>query len=188
MKFKGSCVAWVMPLLLTACIHKTNQSQVQPLAPPIEDSPLTKPDTAPVNLPPPVVTIPTPPASTTAKTEDVPARPLPKHKKTQPQVAAPPPAQPPTPQATNNVPEVPAIGQLSSGDTPNLTKQTEDSISEIERTLNAITRKLNDGELKTSTQIKEYLKQARTALGSGDADGAHTLAMKAKVLLNELSQ
>jgi hypothetical protein len=188
MKLKASCVAWFMPLLLSACIHKTNQSQVQPLAPPIEDTPLTKPDTAPVNLPPPVVTIPTAPASTTAKTEDVPARPLPKHKKSPPKVAVAPPAQAPTQQAANNVPEVPAAGQLTSGETPNLTKQTEDSISEIERTLNAITRKLNDGEVNTSSQIKEYLKQARTALASGDADGAHTLAMKAKVLLNELSK
>jgi hypothetical protein len=187
MKFKARCVAWVMPFVLTACIHKTNQSQVQPLAPPIEDTPLTKPDTAPVNLPPPVVTIPTPPASTTAKTEDVPARPLPKHKKTAPKIVAPPPPQPTTQQAANNVPEVPAIGQLSSGEAPDM-KKTEDSIGEIERTLNAISRKLSDGEVKTSTQIKEYLKQAKAALGSGDAEGAQTLAMKAKVLLGELSQ
>jgi hypothetical protein len=37
-------------------------------------------------------------------------------------------------------------------------------------------------------QIKEFLKQARTALGSGDVDGAHTLAVKAKVLFGEISQ
>ena len=37
-------------------------------------------------------------------------------------------------------------------------------------------------------QIKEFLKQARTALASGDVDGANTLAKKAKALLGELSQ
>jgi hypothetical protein len=54
--------------------------------------------------------------------------------------------------------------------------------------LNSIGRKLNDPETKTAAQIREYLKQARGALVSGDVDGARTLAAKAKVLLGELSQ
>ena len=33
---------------------------------------------------------------------------------------------------------------------------------------------------KTAAQIREFLKQARQALTSGDVDGAHTLAVKAK--------
>jgi flagellin-specific chaperone FliS len=37
-------------------------------------------------------------------------------------------------------------------------------------------------------QIKEYLKQAKEALNSGDVDGAHTLATKAKAVLTELSR
>jgi ribosomal protein S20 len=63
---------------------------------------------------------------------------------------------------------------------------TDDSIASTERTLNGITRKLNDQEQKTAAQVREYLKQARDALTSGDVDGAHTLALKAKVLLDEL--
>ena len=47
---------------------------------------------------------------------------------------------------------------------------------------------LSEPEQKTAVQIREYLKQAREALASGDVDGAHTLAAKAKVLLAELTK
>jgi hypothetical protein len=50
-----------------------------------------------------------------------------------------------------------------------------------------LNRSLNDQEQKTAAQIREFLKQAREALASGDVDGAHTLAAKAKVLLSELA-
>jgi ribosomal protein S20 len=81
---------------------------------------------------------------------------------------------------------VSAIGTLSTGDPPNMRQQTDDSIASTEKALNGITRRLNDQEQKTSAQIREFLKQARDALTSGDVDGAHTLALKAKVLLDEL--
>jgi pantothenate synthetase len=63
-----------------------------------------------------------------------------------------------------------------------------DSIAATERELNGISRNLSDQEKKTAGQIREYLKQAKEALASGDADGAHTLAAKAKVLLGEFDQ
>ena len=88
--------------------------------------------------------------------------------------------------AANGTPAVSAIGTLSTGDPPNLRQTTDDSIASTERTLNGITRKLNDQEQKTAAQIREFLKQARDALTAGDVDGAHTLALKAKVLLDEL--
>ena len=64
----------------------------------------------------------------------------------------------------------------------------ENSIADIERGLNGIGRKLDDTESMTSMQIREFLKQARTALATGDIEGAGTLAKKAKALLGELSQ
>ena len=82
-----------------------------------------------------------------------------------------------------------AIGQLSPGDPSDLREQTVESITSTEHGLKDINnRQLNDQEQKTVAQIKEFLKQARTALGSGDVDGAHTLAVKAKVLFGEISQ
>jgi hypothetical protein len=83
---------------------------------------------------------------------------------------------------------VSAIGELSSGDPADYRQETSDSIAAIERSLNGITRPLNDSEQKTADHIREFLKQARAALASGDVDGAHTLASKARVLLNELTQ
>jgi hypothetical protein len=57
-----------------------------------------------------------------------------------------------------------------------------------ERGLKDLNRQLNDQEQKTLVQIREFLKQARAALTTGDVDGAHTLAVKAKVLLGEIDK
>ena len=90
--------------------------------------------------------------------------------------------------AANPAPTAPAIGELSAGDPANFRHQTEDSIASIERGLNGINRTLDDSEQTTADHIREFLKQAKAALNSGDIDGAHTLAVKAKVLLDELSK
>jgi outer membrane biosynthesis protein TonB len=188
MKFPARIVVWLLPLLLAGCFHRAQQAKVQPLAPPIEDTPPAKPSPAPTNLPPPVISVP---KQAPAQGDQAAAQPLPKpkppvqHKK--------PPAQSAQPASNNQVasngtPGVSAIGQLSSGDPSDLKRETANSISAIEHGLNSIGRKLNDQEMKTAGQIREYLKQARAALDSGDVDGAHTLTAKAKVLLGELSQ
>jgi ribosomal protein S20 len=54
--------------------------------------------------------------------------------------------------------------------------------------LNGINRALSDPEQKTADHIREFLKQARAALASGDVEGAHTLTAKAQVLLAELTK
>jgi hypothetical protein len=130
-----------------------------------------------------VVTVPpqTPTTDADAQTQP-PPKPPPKHKKPQQQ-----PAQT-TQQAATETSGVSAIGQLSSGAPSDQKQQTSDSIAATERGLNGITRSLNDQEQKTAAQIKEWLKQARAALGTGDVDGARTLAAKAKALLTELNQ
>jgi hypothetical protein len=169
--------AWLLPLLLTGCIHKKPQMSQAVLAPLIEEPPpaihipppndLPPPEVAStVNNPTPVVTLP-PPTPKKA----------PKHKK---------PVNTNTQQASNESAPVSAIGQLSSGDPPDRRQETDVSIAATERQLNGINRQLSDQEAKTAAQIREFLKQAREALTSGDIDGAHTLAIKAKVLLEEL--
>lgn len=184
-------IAWILPLLLSSCVHNSKTALNQPpLAPPIEDTPLPKPDSAPANLPPPVISLPDKSANTTpppAAKPDTPA-PAPKRKKSKN-----PPTQAPsqtTEQASNASPEVPAIGpgSLSSGAPADLKNETQNMISDTERGLNGINRKLNDTETKTYAQIREFLKQAKSALSTNDVVGAHGLAQKAKVLLTELSQ
>jgi transcriptional/translational regulatory protein YebC/TACO1 len=83
---------------------------------------------------------------------------------------------------------VSAIGELSGGASGDQRTQTEATINSTEKGLNAITRSLTDSESKTAAQIREFLKQARAALTSGDVDGALTYTKKAKVLLAELNQ
>ncbi|MGA2349268.1 MAG: hypothetical protein ABSF70_02450 [Terracidiphilus sp.] len=184
MKLPAKIAACVLPLLLTGCyqLHWFNRSQAQPLAPPIEDALPPKPSPAPADLPPPVVTIPNPTPEPDVKLQpEAPPKPPVKHRK-----PAPPPPDT-TQQASNGSLGVSAIGHLSSGEPSDLRRQTEESIAATENGLNGINRTLSDQEQKTASQIKEFLKQARAALGSGDVDGAQTLAAKAKVLLGELS-
>src|ERR1700692_376188 len=93
MKANVRCIGLILPLLLSSCVHKNNQALNQPpLAPPIEDTPLPKPDNAPANLPPPVISLPDKNANTTpppAPKPETPA-PAPKHKKSKnPQTQAP---------------------------------------------------------------------------------------------------
>jgi hypothetical protein len=90
--------------------------------------------------------------------------------------------------AANLSPGVDAIGELTEGDSGNLRGQTESSITATEHKLRGINRRLSESELKIADQIRSFLKQARTALNSGDVEGAHTLAVKAQVLLSELTR
>jgi len=178
MKFSATRAALLLLLLLTGCFHKTQVAQNQPLAPPIEDAPPTRPEPAPTNLPPPVVTIPeqAPPKQIPLPPE--PVKKPPRQKKPAPantQVAA---AAAPAP--------VSAAGNLSTNDPPNLRQSTDALIEQTEKGLNGMTRKLDDQEQKTAAQIREYIKHAREALTSGDVDGASNLATKAKLLLDEL--
>lgn len=188
--------ALLLPLLLTGCVHKNHAKDQPVLAPALEDTPPPPPSNTPMNLPPPVVTIPsTTPKVTPPPAPKPPPTPAPAKKQRKPsagkpaQAATAAPANPaPQQQAATAPPEVSAVGNLSSGDGSDTRLGAQQTIDDVQRRLNGIARKLNDQEQKTYVQIREYLKQARAALGSGDMDGAQTLATKARVLLGELSQ
>jgi hypothetical protein len=166
-----------LPLLLAGCHHKAKVAQNLPLAPAIEEPPPQLHLPPPNDLPPPEVTAtvqqPTP-VITPSKEPDK----KPVHRKK--------PANANSQQASIASPAVSAIGQLTTGDPVDVRQQTDASIESTEKSLNSINRSLSDQELKTAAQIREFLKEARTALTAGDIDGAHTLATKAKVLLDEL--
>ena len=186
MKSPVRSVAWLLPFLLTGCFepfHKTQQPQSRILAPRVQPSQAIQ-----------LVDIELPPADTVVaaytiynfREEEQPIRPPARHRRppnpNPDDTAAAPDSAPPA------SPAVSAIGQLSSGDPANSRQQTENSIADIERQLNGINRSLNDSEQKTADHIREFLKQARAALASGDVEGAHTLTAKAQVLLAELTK
>ena len=66
--------------------------------------------------------------------------------------------------------------------------ETVDLIGETQQGLKGIKRSLSTEEKATAAQIRNYLKQAQQALDTGDTDGAHLLATKAKALLDELTK
>jgi hypothetical protein len=176
----------VLPLLLTACFHQARPINTTQYLPP--PSPVPKPEVEAVELPASATTIPSVPLTSDAGVEQAHRQPA-RHRRPVNRNAA-----DTTQQAANNAPvpavetpAVSAIGQLSSGDASDSRQQTLDSIAVTERGLNGINRTLNDQEQKTAAHIREFLKQAREALASGDVDGARTLAAKAKVLLGELA-
>jgi hypothetical protein len=83
------------------------------------------------------------------------------------------------------------IGQLTTGDSAMGEKakhETADLIGATEQGLSGIKRSLSTEEKVTAAQIRTFLKQAQQALDNGDTDGAHTLATKAKLLLDELTK
>ncbi|WP_263354453.1 hypothetical protein [Acidicapsa acidisoli] len=192
MRISVTHLSWLLPLLalmplMQGCDHKTKQApaQTQTLAPPIVDTPPPKPATVETaDLPPPVVGNPEPAPSTEPDTATKPATP--------PKKPSHPKKNTPTQEASNasgnSSPSVSAIGELSGGASGDQRSQTEEMISSTEKGVNGITRALNDSETKTAAQIHQFLKQAKEALGTGDVDGALTLAKKAKVLLAELNQ
>ena len=197
MKFNARSVAWLLPFVLTGCIHIGHRHPAQPVAPPIDTASKSAPPA--VEHPPLDATIPSVPIASSAPIQPA-ARPRPRARHKKPangnseqaggsQQAPGNAQQVPAiaPPAAGEAPGVSAVGQLSSGEPSDLRQQTADSIAAIDRGLNGIGRQLSEPEQKTAAQIREYLKLAREALASGDVEGAHTLAAKAKVLLGELS-
>jgi hypothetical protein len=187
MKSPARSVAWLLPFLLTGCFQlpflKKQPAQARMLAPRAQPSQAIQ-----------LVAIELPLADSVlvgyalyTMTEE--AQPIPppvRHRRPlnpNPDDAVTAPEQAPSPN-----PAVSAIGQLSSGDPANSRQQTENSIADIEHRLNGVNRTLSDSEQKTADHIREFLKQARAALASGDVEGAQTLAAKAQVLLTELTK
>ena len=185
MKLPAKIVAWVLPWFLTGCWFQRSQKQPAPQVAPKIDANTTGPQ---ISLePPPDLTIPTKQGVVETRLPYESTRP-PKHKKLPATPAATEAQQQPTQQVSSVPPAVNAIGQLSSGDPGGTRQATENTLNDVERGLNGISRQFDDQEQTTASHIREFLKQAREALKSGDVDGAGTLAAKAKVLLQELTR
>jgi hypothetical protein len=79
--------------------------------------------------------------------------------------------------------------QISPGPTPaggNTQISTDQLLQSAEANLNGITRTLSKDEEAMRAQIREFIKQSRTASTENDPARAHTLAVKARLLSDEL--
>jgi hypothetical protein len=104
----------------------------------------------------------------------------------------PAPQQASNPQLASEQPDsdISPIGQLSTASGDGGPADREDIANLIDSTqkgLDAIKRPLNQREQKTAAQIRTFLTHARDAMKGNDLDGARTLAVKAHLLLKELT-
>lgn len=84
----------------------------------------------------------------------------------------------------------PPSGQISPGPTPADTRHDQAATDQLLRTaesnLNGIKRQLNKDEEAMLAQIREFISQSRKATTENDPERAHNLAVKARVLSDEL--
>ncbi len=183
---KGIETAALSLLLLGAagCRHKPAPAAI-PVAPPL-----------------PVPLEPVPEPKNPPLVASVPTQPIPL-----PRVTVPPPKKPkkvkkPTPPvqvATANVPVTPAatapdptsvIGALTPGgeQVPELHQRAVELIAANDKRLSGLSAESKEKQKEQLIRVQNFQKQAQTALAAGDADGAYTLATKAKVLLDDLQK
>jgi hypothetical protein len=98
-------------------------------------------------------------------------------------------AQPPVPTA-EAAPATLAIGMLSTGGdaTPQTQQQAQEMIASILKRIAALPSRTANAQKKEVRQIRHFLDQAQQALNSGDAEGANNLAIKARLLMDDLEK
>ncbi len=166
-----------------------------------------KPAPVSIQVPPPspVPLEPVPEPKTPPLVASVPTQPIPL-----PRVTVPPPKKPkkvkraaaPVQMAAVNVPPPPAataaaaadpsrvIGALTpgGGQVPELHQRAVELIAANEKRLAGLSADFRERQKEQLILVQNFQKQAQTVLSSGDADGAFTLATKAKVLLDDLQK
>ena len=163
-----------------------------------------KPLPVAIQVPPPspVPLEPTPEPKNPPLVASVPTQPIPL-----PRVTVPPPkktkkakrAAPPVQVAAVVVPPSPAIaapdptsaiGALTPGgeQVPELHQRAVELIAANDKRLLGLSAEFKEKQKEQLIRVQNFQKQAQGALGSGDADGAYTLATKAKVLLDDLQK
>ena len=171
-------------LAATGCRHKQPQFvsvALPPLAPVAVDK---APDsgTAPLVQAVPEPTVPATAVKLPKKVKK------PKTKPVVPAAAATGPVQ--VASAGAPVPAASVVGALSAGGegSPEKHKQASDLLSSLEKRLGALSATVVDAQKEQLTRVRYFWGQAKAALIAGDADGAMTLATKAKVLLDDVVQ
>ncbi len=165
-----------------------------------------KPVPVAIQVPPPspVPLEPAPEPKNPPLVASVPTQPIPL-----PRVTVPPPKKPkkvkrpaPAPAvqvAAVNVPASPvaaapdptsAIGALTPGgeQVPEQHQRAVELIAANDKRLSGLSAEFKEKEKEQLIRVQNFQKQAQAALGAGDAEGAYTLATKAKVLLDDLQK
>ena len=171
-------------LILTAglagCRHKAIRYVIpQGAQVPIELEDIPAPDSPPEIATLPELELPLP--------ESTPPRPVPRRRQPTP---APKEDTQPSVQVAMAESAALAIGDLSTGgDGVSQThQQAQDLIASILKRIAALPRKTADAQKKQLSQISHFVDEAQKALTSGDAEAAQNLAIKARLLMDDLEK
>jgi ribosomal protein S20 len=172
-------ICFGLMLGLAGCRHKPQLAPLPPVLSPVALEDIPEPDNLPM-IEIPQVKLPPVPVATNAKPKRPKKKPAPK--------ATPEPE--PTQVASAAPPEETAIGALTVGGeaNPQTKQEAADLIASSEKRLNALSSQQSEDEKAQISKVKNFLKDAQDALKTGDAEGAKTLATKAKLLLDDLEK
>jgi len=164
---------------LAGCRHKT----VRFVIPQGAQVPIELEETPPPDSPPEVATLPPPELNPPSPAE--PPKPPPRRRPT----PAPKEDTPPPPQVADARSVAVAIGNLSTdGAKPEVHQQTQELITSIRKRIAALPAKTVQAQKKQLSQVIRFLDEAQQALNSGDAEAAQNLAIKGRLLMDDLEK
>jgi ribosomal protein S20 len=177
-RFFGAILCFGLMVGLAGCRHNPQVAPLPPVLTPVALLEIPEPEHLP-SVEVPAAKLPPVPYATNAKPKREKKKPAPKVAPPEPVVAsvAPPP-------------EETAIGSLTAGGeaNPQTKQEAADLIASIEKRLNALSPQKVEEQKAQVSKVKNFWKDAQDALKSGDAEGAKTLATKAKLLLDDLEK
>jgi hypothetical protein len=167
---------------LSGCLFRKHQVKIPPLPPvlaPVTLVEVPRPSPPPMLAPPHIKMPPEPVSAAAAKFPRERRRPVVKPEPPDEPVTTPPP-----------VPDTVAIGSLTAGGetNPQSKQAATDLIASNDKRLSALPAPKSDDQKAEISTVKNFQRQAQEALTSGDAEGAMTLATKAKLLLDDLEK
>ncbi len=162
----------------SGCRHRVRVRPLPPVLVPVALIEVPPPAQPPMLTPSQVKLPPVPFASRMARLPRERRRPPVKVEETAPAPVATPAA------------EAAAIGSLTAGgeSTPQTRQDAANLMASNERRLAALPAQKADAQRGEVNTVRNFEKQAQDALNSGDAEGALTLATKAKLLLDDLEK
>jgi hypothetical protein len=176
-----------LAMALGGCRHKVQIAPLPPVLTPValEDVPPPPDDKLPM-IEVPQIKLPPEPIASAA------ARPKREKKRTTKTPTVPMVVQAPdaTPVESEAAAKDAAVGALTGGGetNPQARQEAADLIASIEKRLNALPTQMTDEEKTQINKVRNFWRDAQSALTSGDAEGAKTLATKAKLLLDDLEK
>jgi hypothetical protein len=179
----GVALCFGLTVGLGGCRHKAQVATLPAVLTPVALEDIPAPENLPMVEVPPANLPPVPVVATEGKPKRERKKPVPKAappaEPVQVAAAAPPPS-----------PEDTAIGALTAGGeaNPQTKQEAADLITASEKRLNTLPAQKAEEEKAQVSKVKNFLKDAQEALNTGDAEGAKTLATKAKLLLDDLEK